>query len=94
MAQSFTAKQTAYIQNYAALCQQLLTIADQLALANTEFTNDFFGSGGANALTDAVVQSVLPDSTAALFFSGEAAVVSALSAIATNRGTLEYMKLN
>lgn len=92
MAQSDTAKQTQFVTAYASLCQQLLATVDQLGLMNTEFTNDTYGSGGANALTDAIVQAVLPDSTAALFDSGEAAVASILTTVASFRGTLEFMK--
>lgn len=94
MAQTDTAKQTQFVQAYSELCQTLLTTVDQLGLMNTEFTNDTYGTGGANALTDTIVQTVLPDSTAALFDSGEAAVASILTTVASFRGTLEYMKLN
>lgn len=93
MAQSFTAKQTAFVTKYASLVQQLLIVADQLALADTEFANDAYGTGGANVITDAVVQSVLPASTAALFNSGEAGVVTILTSVASVRSALEYMRV-
>ena len=81
MAQSDTVKQTQFVTSYASLCQQLLATVDQLTLMNSEFTNDTYGTGGANEITDEIVQSVLPDSTAALFNSGEAAVVSVLTTV-------------
>jgi hypothetical protein len=92
MAQSDTVKQTAFVQNYAGAVQTLLAAADALGLLNTEFPNDTLGSGGTNALTDAVVQAVLPDATAALFFTGEANVVTVLASIASVRGALEIFK--
>jgi hypothetical protein len=94
MAQNFVPKQTAFVTAYAGQVQVLLASADQLALLNTEFTNDTFGSGGAQALTDMIVQSVLPGATAALFFTGEADVVTVLSSIASVRGALETFKVS
>lgn len=92
MAQNFVPKQTGFVQRYAALVQELLTVVDALGLANTEFTNDTYGSGGANALTDAIVQAVLPAATAVLFDEAEGAVATILTAVASNRGYLEIMR--
>lgn len=93
MAAVLTTKQQNFTQRYAAACQQMLTVADNLAVLNVEFTNDFYGSGGANALTDAVVEAVLPASSAAVFFAGEAQVATILAAIASNRGSIEFMRV-
>lgn len=92
MAQNFVPKQTAFVTKYSALVQAFLNIADQLTVANSEFTADTYGTGGANAITDAIVQGVLPASTAALFNSGEAGVVAILATVASNRGALEMMR--
>ena len=92
MAQVLTAKQTAFIQRYSNAVQGLLNVADELTLLNAEFANDAYGTGGANQLTDALVQSVLPASTQALFNSGEASVVTILASVASVRSGLEWMR--
>jgi hypothetical protein len=92
MAQSFTAKQTAFITKYSAGVQALLQIVDLLGLYDTEFANDAYGSGGANAVTDTVVQTVLPAATAAIFNSSEASVVTVLTSVASVRSSLEMMR--
>jgi len=92
VAQVLTAKQTAFVQKYASQVQQFLTCADNLALSNAEFADDAYGTGGANQLTDAVVQTVLPASDAALFNSGEASIVTVLNAVASVRSSLEWFR--
>jgi hypothetical protein len=92
MAQVFTAKQTGFVGRYAAAVVGLLAAVDQLTLLDAEFTADTYGTGGANAITDAIVQAVLPASTAALFNTGEAGVVAILVTVASNRGPLELMR--
>jgi len=92
MAQVLTTKQTGFIQRYSSQVQTLLTVVDNLILLDTEFANDAYGTSGANQLTDALVQAVLPASTAALFNSGEAGVVSILATVASNRSALEWMR--
>jgi hypothetical protein len=92
MAQVWTAKQTNFVQRYANAVQGLLNIVDQLTLLNAEFSNDAYGTGGANAITDVIVQGVLPASTAALFNSGEASVVTVLTSVASVRSALENMR--
>lgn len=92
MAQSWTAKQTSFVQRYANAVQGLLTVVDQLTLLDTEFSNDAYGTGGANAITDVIVQAVLPASTAALFNSAEASVVTVLTSVASVRSSLENMR--
>ena len=49
MAQSWTAKQTAFATAYANQVQVLLAAVDQLTLLNSEYTNDTFGSGGSES---------------------------------------------
>ena len=92
MAQSFVAKQTAFVTKYSGNVQALLNIVDQLILNNTEFANDAYGTGGANAITDTIVQSVLPAGTAAAFNTAEASVVTILSSVASVRSALEIMR--
>jgi hypothetical protein len=92
MPQVLTTKQTNFIQRYAAAAQQLLSAVDALTLLDTEFANDAYGTGGANALTDALVQTVLPASTAALFNSGEADIVTILTTVASVRSGIEWMR--
>ena len=92
MAQSFTTKQTAFIQRDSNAVQGLLTVVDDLSLLNAEFANMAYGTGGANALTDALVQGVLPASTATLFNSAEASVVTVLNSVASVRSALESMR--
>jgi hypothetical protein len=92
MAQILTAKQTGFVQRYSSAVQQLLTVVDNLTLLDAEFANDTYGTGGANQLTDTLVQTVLPASTAALFNSGEAGVVTVLTSVASVRSSLEWMR--
>lgn len=92
MAQNFVPKQTAFVTKYSAAVQALLNICDTLILYDTEFANDAFGTGGANAITDVVVQSVLPAGTAAIFNSSEASVVTVLTSVASVRSSLENMR--
>jgi hypothetical protein len=92
MAQVFTTKQTGFVQRYATAVAGFLNAVDALTLLDAEFTNNTFGTGGAEAITDAIVQATLPSSTAALFNSGEAAVVAVLATVTANRGTLEMMR--
>lgn len=93
MAAVLATKQANFVARYMAACQQLLAAADALTILNAEFTFDFYGTGGANALTDAVVETLLPASSAAVFWAGEAQVVTVLAAIANNRGSIEFMRI-
>ncbi len=56
MAQVLTAKQAGFVQRYSGAVQQLLGIVDALTLLNAEFANNAYGTGGANAIPDAIVQ--------------------------------------
>lgn len=92
MAQSWITKQTGFAQRYVNAVQAILNDVDQLTLLNAEFTTDTYGSGGANQLTDAIVQTVLPALTAVLFDEAEGAIVNILATVASNRGYLEIMR--
>jgi hypothetical protein len=93
MAQSLIAKQTSFVQRYAAAVQGLLAQVDALYLLNTEFADDAYGTGGANQIADAQVQTVLPASTSVLFNASEASVVTVLAAVTSVRSSLEWMRL-
>lgn len=92
MAQSWTAKQTGFVQRYTDAVQTFLLAVDNLTLLDAEFANDAYGNGGANELTDTIVQTILPASTAALFWSGEASVVTCLNTVASVRSALELFR--
>ena len=64
MAQVWTQKQQNFVSRWSAACVALLAAADTLNALCTEFSNDTYGTGGANALTDVTVQAVLPAATA------------------------------
>jgi hypothetical protein len=92
MAQTFTAKKASFIQRYSTAVAGFLNVVDTLTLLDAEFSNDAYGTGGANAITDADVQSNLPASTAALFNSAEAGIVTCLGTVASVRSSLESMR--
>jgi hypothetical protein len=92
MAANWATKQTGFVQRYAAAVQALLNDIDQLTLLDAEFTNDAYGSGGANALTDVIVEGVLPAASALTFDEAEGAVVAVLATVSANRGYLEIMR--
>jgi hypothetical protein len=92
MAQDITGKQTNFVSRYSNAVQALLSVVDSLTLLDAEFANDAYGTGGANALEDAIVEGVLPASTAALFNSGEASVVNVLNTVSSVRSALEWMR--
>jgi hypothetical protein len=95
MAQNFLVKQQNYLQRLSPAVVAFLAANDALQLLATEFSNDAYGSGGANALTDATVQTVLPAADAALVFSAVGALANAnaiLATVAANRQSLEMMR--
>lgn len=92
MAQVFTTKEQNFINRFVPFVVSLMALADQGTPLTTEFSDETYGTGGANALTDATVQTVLPAVTAAQFASAEGAIVTILAAIATNRGFLEVIR--
>jgi hypothetical protein len=95
MAQNWVPKQQNWLTRISQAAMQLMADADALQVLCTEFTNDQYGGGGANALTDATVQGILPASTAALVDEAEGALAGSnavLAVIATNRGYLETLR--
>ena len=93
MAAVWTIKQQGFVTRYTQAVQTFLAAADQLALLNAEFTTDAYGTGGANALTDTVVEAVLPALTAVTFAEAEGAMVTILAGeLASNRGYLEICR--
>jgi len=95
MAQDWTAKQKNFVQRFSNNMVGLMANADALNDLCSEFTNDGYGVGGTNALTDAVVQQVLPAGTALLVAEAEGAFIGAnqiYAVIQANRGYLEMMR--
>lgn len=95
MAQEFGPKQQQWVFRFQEAVVKFLTDTDALIALTTEFNNDLYGSGGANALTDAVVQNVLPAATAAILFSAVGALENAnaiLAQVANSRQSLELMR--
>ena len=91
----WSVKQTTYTQRLSTAVDAFLAAADAVNVLCNEFATDAYGVGGANALTDAAVQSYLPATTAL----GVAEAVGALNGnnailatIAANRGYLELMR--
>ena len=95
MAQSWTSKQQNFLNRFGPAVVQLMADADTLSALCAEYANEAYGTGGANAIPDTVVQVVLPAATAAQVAEAEGALagVSAiLATIAANRGYLEVMR--
>ncbi len=95
MAQNWAVKQTTYVQRLSNEMVTFLASADRLTALYTEYVDDFYGTGGANALTDAAVQSYLPAATAALVASAAAVIGGTggiLPLISTDRGYLEMLR--
>lgn len=92
MAVDWTVKQKSFVQRYAAAVQSFMANCDALALLNAEFTANTYGTGGANAVTDVIVQQVVPSATAAQFSSAEGAVVTIMTTVNSNRGYLEALR--
>jgi len=95
MAQSWQQKKTNYLGRFGPAVVALMTDADNLTALCAEFANEGYGTGGANALTDADVQGVLPAATALQVAEAEGALAGAnaiLATIAANRGYLEVMR--
>src|SRR5271157_753037 len=100
MAQNWVPKQVNWIQRFSGNVVALMQIADQLTELCNEFADNQYGTGGANAITDAVVQTgsgnfSLPAATALTVAEAEgvcAGTNQILAVIATNRGYLENMR--
>ncbi len=91
----WTAKKQGYVRRLSGATVELMTLADKLQVLCTEFSNEFYGTGGANALADTDVQAVLPAATALQFAQAEGALAGAnaiLATIASNRGYLEMLR--
>jgi hypothetical protein len=95
MAQSFATKQANFVQRLSAAVQQLMSDRDTLVSLFDEFTANSYGSGGTNALTDPVVQGVLPAATALLVSEAMGVIGGSggvLPVIAANDGYLQLMR--
>lgn len=98
MAQVYTTKQQAWLNRWSGAVVELMANLDTLQSLANEFSQDAYGTGGANALTDAIVQGVLPAATALLVAESVGAVngTNNLLTVAgqgtTNRAYLEMMR--
>lgn len=95
MAQVWTTKQQNYVTRFSNQVVQFLTAADALNALCTEFVDDQYGTGGANAIPDATVQLTLPAATATQVAQAVGALNGTnaiLSVVTTNRGYLEMMR--
>jgi hypothetical protein len=95
MSQNWAMKQTTFTQRLSEAVVSFLEAADTLNELCNEFATDAYGTGGANALTDAAVQSYLPAATALIVAEAEGALAGSnaiLATIASNRGYLELMR--
>lgn len=92
VAQNFVPKQTGFVNRYVGAIQNFLDLVDSISLMNTEFVDNAYGTGGQNAIPDAVVQSALPAATALQFNEAEGAMVTILATVTSNRGFLENMR--
>jgi hypothetical protein len=66
----------------------LLAANDALNALATEYTVDLYGSGQANAFTDAVVQTVISATTAVQTYAAATGVGSVLTTVSTDRAGL------
>jgi hypothetical protein len=95
MAQVWTTKQQNWVQRFSNATVNLLVAADQLSDLCNEFSVDAYGTGGANAISDATVQGILPAATALLVNEAEGAFIGTggvYSVITSNRGYLESVR--
>jgi hypothetical protein len=95
MAQEWAVKQTTFTQRFSDAVVVFLAANDALAELCNEFSVDAYGTGGANALTDAAVQSYLPAATALIVAEAEGALAGSnqiLATVTANRGYLELMR--
>lgn len=95
MAQSYDAKQKAFLGRLSQATVQLMQDADSLRALTIEFQNCGYGSGGENTLTDPVVQGKLPATTAQEVFFAVGQLANdgeILDAIGAARAGLEALR--
>jgi hypothetical protein len=92
MAQSFTVKQQNYAARLATFGVALMAMCDAGIPLTQEFADETYGTGGANAITDATIQALYPAITAAQFASAEGAIVAILATYTSNRGFMQVFK--
>jgi len=92
MAQVWTTKQQNFLSRLNVAAVSLLAANDTLVGLQAEYVADQYGSGQANAFTDAVVQTVFPAGTAALLFAAASTVGTITSTVSTNRSSLESLR--
>lgn len=98
MAQSWTQKQGNFLQRLQPAVVQLLSAVDVLQALASEYSQDAYGTGGANAIVDATVQALIPSATAANvgqavgIIDGANQLLSVVGQGTTGRAYLELMR--
>jgi hypothetical protein len=92
MAANFTQQQINWISTHQNLVRQLLSLYSAMTDNTSEFAAETFGTGGANALTDETVQTVIPQATAVGVAGSEGAMVSVMAAITANIGYFQAIR--
>lgn len=105
MAQNWTPKQATWVQNFSNAVVGLMANIDAIEVLCAEFTDNSFGTGGTNAITDAVVQSgnaagngPLPAATALQvaeavgICNGSGGLLSLIGDAGSQRGYLENVR--
>lgn len=105
MSQNPVPKEATLVQNISNVMVGLMANVDALEILCEEYTQNGFGTGGANAITDATVQSgniagngPLPNATALQvaeaigIINGVSGILSQIGVSGTSRGYLENMR--
>jgi hypothetical protein len=105
MGQNFVPKEATWVQNFSNVIVGLTANVDALEILCAEYVDNGFGSGGANAITDATVQAgnlaangPLPAATALQvaeavgIVNGAGGLLSQIGSAGTSRGYFENMR--
>jgi hypothetical protein len=105
MAQNWVPKQATWVSRFSSQVVALLSCADSLTELCNEFVVNQYGTGGANAIIDSVVQTGAPTGNGPLpaatalqvaeaegAVSGTGQVLSLIGISGTQRGYLENMR--
>ena len=95
MSQNWSPKKANWVQRFSNYTVGLLSTIDALNDLCAEYDAMAYGQGGANQLTDADCQTILPASTAVLVSEAEGAIAGAnavAASVASVRGYLENMR--
>jgi hypothetical protein len=92
MPQDFTQKWEIFLGKFSQALSEYLAANDKLVALCSEFEAEGYGTGGPNAMTDSVVQAILPACTAQIITTAESALnhgnSACLIATSQNRSSL------